>query len=181
MKKTERATFDPSILTPEDRAWCEDVLGFWRDPDLTIGQPVYLHRWHVFPRNPLGNCYLHIQVASDPDRPLHDHPADNMSVIISGGYDELLQDRPWPGGYVQIKKRRKGDVVYRVGDQPHRLVLPEGTPYTITLFSSGPKVRDWGFWCEVHGRPTWVSHEECVELLPDGRSVWKGPAFARTT
>lgn len=167
--------FDWSILTREDQEWCEQALGFLREPDLTIGEPVYLHRWHVVPRNERGNTYLHVQVASDPDRPLHDHPWDNQSVIISGGYDEMIQDLPWPGGYVRTAKRRKNSVVHRQAGQPHRLVLPEDVPYTISLFSTGPKVKDWGFWCEVHGRKVWIEHGECVEFLPDGRSVWKGP------
>lgn len=175
MKKTQRAQFDWTLLTPEDRAFVEGALGFQREPDLVIGNPSYLYRWHVVPRNEAANTYLHVQVASDPDRPLHDHPWENMSVIVSGGYDELIQARPWPGGYVETKKRRKGDVVIRPAEQPHRLILPEGIPYTISLFSTGPKAKSWGFWCEVHGRNTWVDHAECVELLPDGRSIWKGP------
>jgi hypothetical protein len=70
-----------------------------RYPDLVIapdGKP-YLYRWHVFPQNAAAGVYFHIQVQSDPERPLHDHPWDNTSVILSGGYDELWCERSVKG------------------------------------------------------------------------------------
>lgn len=177
--KTKAKPFDFSFLSADDLNFVSDALGgVLREPDLTIAldgnSPAYLYRWHVIPRNEKANTYLHIQVANDPERPLHDHPWDNMSVIISGGYDELLQALPWPGGYVETKKRRPGHVVFRQAAQPHRLLLAPGVPYTISLFSTGPKVKEWGFWCEVHGRQTWLEHAACVSF-ENGRSVWTGP------
>jgi len=169
---------DFSGLAEEDTAFVRAALrGRLRDPDLTIGEPAYLHRWHLVPRNKKANVYLHIQVASDPDRPLHDHPWDNTSVIVSGGYDELIMDLPWPGGYVKTIKRKSGAVVHRQAEQPHRLILPAGTPYTITIFSTGPVVRSWGFWCDVKSRITWIDHESCIGQDTNGHSVWTGPKF----
>src|SRR5882672_6067602 len=80
------------LLTKDDCTLALSILGGWRKPDLEImpdGTP-YLYRWHVTPHSQFANVYLHVQVASDPARPLHDHPWDNMGVILSGGYEELV-------------------------------------------------------------------------------------------
>lgn len=166
-------------LSIEDRTLVLKHLGGNRDrldqPDLTIapdGKP-YLHRWHLTPRGRDGNSYLHVQVADDPERPLHDHPWDNTSYILVGGYREVIQAEP-PNGPVEEFIRRPGDVIYREARAAHRLFLPKGTPYTITLFDTGPHVREWGFWAEKDGKPDWVHNEKVIETLPDGRSVWRG-------
>jgi len=167
--------FDFDMLTDEDKARAENTLGVgFRQPDLTIapdGSP-YLYRWHVVPRNNEANVYFHIQVQSDPDRPLHDHPWDNTSVILSGGYDEVLfipESTASCGGPREYwtRKLRKGDVVHRPATQAHRLILPKDIPYTMTMFTTGPHVREWGFWTP----DGWVHNDKYTELLPDGRSV----------
>lgn len=149
----------------------------YEPPDVTIapdGEP-YLYRWHVSPRNPHGNVYFHLQVLSDPERPLHDHPWDNQTVILAGGYDEVYDRWPgmrWPGGtpHPEMRKLRKGDVIARKAEEAHRLILPADIPYTMTLFSTGPHRRAWGFWTA----DGWVDQKELVVELPDGRSVFKG-------
>ena len=125
-----------------------------RKPDLVIapdGSP-YLLRWHLV-KSRVANVYLHLQVASDPERPLHDHPWDNQSVILAGGYLEVLcQDNGSAGGPaipIISSFRKAGDVISRKAAEPHRLVLANkaGLPqYALTLFTSGPKIREWGFW-----------------------------------
>ena len=135
------------ILDGRDRSWLAEVLGGeLRYPDLVIspdGEP-YLYRWHVAPRSKRGNFYVHLQVASDPERPLHDHPWDNTSVIISGGYDETINFAPDYSDVQTVRKLREGDVVHRKGCEAHRLIL--ACAYTLTMFSTGPAYRDWGFW-----------------------------------
>ncbi len=119
----------------------------------------YLYRWHVVPRNDRGNVYFHIQVRSDPERPLHDHPWDNTSVILSGGYDEDWFTPGFEGMCVSPMIHRRGAVTRRSAEMAHRLHLPIGIPYTMTLFTTGPKIREWGFWYP-HG---WVSNKEvCI-------------------
>lgn len=158
--------FDPRLLSTEDYQRAHKILGGdyqVHNPDLVIapdGQP-YLYRWHVIKRSSVANCYFHIQVASDPERPLHDHPWDNQSVILAGGYNETYNVDPRGDGnlpvsrsqqrrlnefYEMTRKVRKGDVIHRKAEVAHRLVLPPEIPYTMTLFSTGPKRRDWGFW-----------------------------------
>jgi len=171
-------------LTPEDYAFAVRTLGadkhmrprLWH-PDLTLapdGAP-YLYRWYLVGGNTTeghkieiapANVMLHIQVQSDPERPFHDHPWENTSVIVSGGYEERLQSLP-PYGEVEIFHRRAGDVVHRAATEAHRLVLPEGVPYAMTIFSTGPKVRDWGFW---YG-DDWHHNKRHVDARDGGVSV----------
>lgn len=142
-------------LTLEDELTARKVLELpddcghhkLRAPDLVIApdNKPYIFRWHVTPPKGDANVYFHIQIADDPERPLHDHPWDNFSVILSGGYDETWQQFP-PDGQMYTRAFRKGDTVFRRGTEAHRLLLPPGVEYAMTVFSTGPKVRDWGFW-----------------------------------
>lgn len=172
-------TFDPLILEPRDYHRAIQLVGSIERlmrPDLEIAPDgdVYLYRWFVTPRGRDGNVYFHIQVASDPERPLHDHPWDNQSVILAGGYHEVVQENPpWSGR--KTHTRIKGDTIQRKATEAHRLILPEGVPYTMTLFTTGTTVRDWGYWIPDHrGRLTWTSHAEC-NVVVDGKSVFKEP------
>lgn len=146
-------------LTPEDEEIARGILGqretysheHLRAPDLIIapdGKP-YLYRWEIVRSRAIGNVYFHIQVADDPKRPLHDHPWDNFSVILAGGYDEIWNPDPWHSAddvRQTVRHLRKGDTVFRKASEAHRLELPLGVEYSMSLFSTGPKVREWGFW-----------------------------------
>ena len=166
--------FDWTMLRDEHRTLAEDILDGLRQPDLMIapdGDP-YLYRWHVIPRNQRANVYFHIQVADDPERPLHDHPWDNTSVILAGGYDELVAHPIFPEQVTpKVRKVREGDVVHRKAEEAHRLLLASDLGYTMTLFSTGPKRRRWGFWFP----DGWHDQAEVIENLPDGRSIFKDP------
>lgn len=164
------------ILRAEDWETAHHVLGTLnRLPDLTIcgddGKP-YLHRWHVIPRRVVAaNVYFHVQVASDPERPLHDHPWDNQSVILAGGYDELISKDPAAGTIPVLERRSVGQTLWRKAEEAHRLILPGTQPYTVTLFSTGPVRRDWGFWLA----DGWHSHNDCLDHSVEGKSVFHYP------
>lgn len=179
-------------LGPEDADIAARFTGFdpngsgaIRDPDLVIapdGRP-YIYRWHLVPRNKLANAYFHIQVLDDPDRPLHDHPYDNTSVILAGGYKELIDTTPRPRAVIPHSRLLlPGDVVHREAEEAHRLfLLPDGPGYSMSLFSTGPRRRDWGFWCPTEERTEggrviheWVHEDELVHLDAQGQSVFKG-------
>lgn len=124
-----------------------DDLQLWageqmlRAPDFIIGpadQP-YLRRWWIVPRNELCNVYLHEILRSDDDRALHDHPWANTSMLLWGGYTEHTPDGTF--------ERRTGDVVTREATALHRLELAAGMRAAVSLFMTGPKVREWGFAC----------------------------------
>lgn len=161
----------------EDQKLFASLIGdLERTPDLIIsddhGEP-YLYRWHVIPRNSTCNVYAHIQVASDPARPLHDHPWDNTSVILSGGYFERMtmypNDPEWAKRAL-MHKRVRGDLVSRKATFAHRLLLPENIRYTMTLFTSGPKIQEWGFWVDGKKLP-WQE----VTRQEGNASLWIGP------
>lgn len=175
-------------LLPEDLAKFfalvgDEGLNYIREPDLCIapdGEP-YIYRWHLVPRNVVGaNVYLHLQVASDPERPLHDHPWDNVSHVLAGGFRELYVRDPENNWNQQERLIRPGQVIYRRAEECHRLFLLPEQLYSISLFTTGPAVRDWGFWFLSAPQGTliprrWRSHHEVIVDTPDGRSIFKEP------
>lgn len=168
--------FSWDLLSANDRALAYSILRDWRNPDIVIapdGSP-YLYRWHLVPRGDKANAYLHLQVASDPDRSLHDHPYDNQSVILAGAYREVIQEHP-PYGTVRTLERRGGQTIHRRAETAHRLILPSDVPYTMTLFTTGPRIREWGFWTPKRdhtSRPAeWNAWTDITRQLEDGRWV----------
>lgn len=125
-----------SYASIEDmQEWSEAIMQ--RDPDFVIGDD-YLRRWWIMPRNAFANVYLHEICKSDDDRAMHDHPWDNTSLIISGGYIEHTPE----GSF----ERKIGDFIQRPATALHRLEVFPGKR-CISLFTTGPKVREWGFQC----------------------------------
>src|SRR5699024_2961405 len=146
-----------------------------RVPDFTIGHPVapYLRRWFIVRRGarwldmPLAermhileadnpreddnqpNTYLHRFLRSDDDRALHDHPWPWATLILDGTYIEHLPADPSdPAGPTRAFARHAGEIVIRRdASRPHRVELIDGQPVT-TLFFTGGKCREWGFWCK---------------------------------
>ena len=122
--------------TLEDmQSWAKGVMS--RDPDFIVGDN-QLRRWWIIPRNEWGNVYLHEVLKSDDDRALHDHPWANTSIILFGEYIDVTPDGEF--------QRKAGDVIHRKAADSHRLVVPEGGR-AISLFTTGPWERDWGFHC----------------------------------
>ncbi|UES40956.1 cupin domain-containing protein [Roseibium aggregatum] len=109
-----------------------------RDPDFIIGNPPYMLRWWLLPRNPTFNVYYHRILRDDDDRALHDHPWPSFSIMIKGQLREVLEDGP--------RVVLAGDCIYRGPEMAHRLELIDGQPAE-TLFITGPRVREWGFHC----------------------------------
>lgn len=130
----------------EMREWALSVI-HGREPDFRVGTETpagfdtYLERWYVLPRNAVFNIYLHRFLRSDDDRALHDHPWKNESWLLDGEYDEHL-----PGG--SVVRRVAGDQVVRAATDRHRIELVDPSRPPISLFGTGPKERDWGFWCD---------------------------------
>jgi len=140
-----------------------------RPPDFVIGgrERPYLLRWFVIPRNVLFNVYLHQFQRSDDDRALHDHPwLFNASWLLRGEYVEHTIKA---GGLLVKAHRRAGDWTFRWGAAPHRVELLHAgfavgnrAPTSIgpplpcwTIFITGPRVRQWGFYCMDRGWIHW--------------------------
>ena len=125
-------------------AWARGQME--RAPDFVIGAPAYLRRWWIIPRNERQNVYLHHGLRNDDDRALHDHPWPNTSFLLIGRYREITPS----GSFI----REAGSVIHRQATDAHRLELVDGEPF-VSLFFTGPKVREWGFHCPngfVHWR-----------------------------
>ena len=127
-----------------------------RPPDVFVGGEVnpYLLRWHVIPRNQWFNVYLHRFLRSDDDRALHDHPAANLSWLLSGSYIEVVPVmRRHFTLLLDSLVRSPGQLLARAAKSPHRIVVPPHVGPVWTLFVSGPKRREWGFLCPAGWRP----------------------------
>lgn len=103
----------------------------------------YMLRWWVIPRNPMLNIFIHKFVRSDDDRALHDHPWPFMSFLLSGSYQEITDTSI-------ILRQRFSSGIHKASHR-HRVVLLEGAQRRElpcwTLVITGPKIREWGFWC----------------------------------
>lgn len=132
-----------------------------RRPDFVIGPAdnPYLLRWWLL-RTPWCYVYLHKILRDDDDRALHDHPWDNMSLILRGAYQERLLDTY---GYEYSGPiRSAGSVIRRAAATAHRLLVVRGPVWT--LFVTGPPKREWGFLCPQG----WRHHDEFTDPLNPG-------------
>lgn len=145
-----------------------------RPPDFIVGgeKDPYLLRWYLLPRNRLCNVYLHKFLRDDDDRAMHDHPWSSLSIVLKGGYFDIT---PGPDGTEQRVWRGVGSVIFRSAVSRHRVecrresfcvfdteswlqgqqAVKEIARPAWTLFITGPRVREWGFWCPrgwVHWR-----------------------------
>lgn len=135
-----------------------------RPPDFIIGahrNPPYIRRWWVIPRNRFFNIYLHEVQQDDDDRAMHDHPWINMSYILDGGYNEVTPKGTFP--------LTKGQFRFRRPTALHRLELMDGQR-TLSLFITGPKVREWGFMTD----DGWIFWEDFVSIEEGGNGIELG-------
>ena len=140
-----------------------------RAPDVIIGTPPYLLRWHLIPRNPFINIYLHRFLRDDDDRAMHDHPWPSVSLALAGKMRELFLRN----GQDCERNVMPGDVVARRARHTHRMVLLVGPAWT--LFITGPRIRAWGFHCKRgHGTSAvyrWVHWRDFTAPGPHGEST----------
>lgn len=95
----------------------------------------------------IENLYLHRYLRNDFEDQ-HCHPWPNGSLVVRGGIVEQVG--------VARYTLLPGDVVFRPANQRHAIIEVE--PGTITLFGTGQKEREWGFWPLINGVPTFVHH-----------------------
>src|SRR3972149_7283179 len=103
---------------------------------ITRDDKPYLERFYIFSSKYL-TILLHRFHSSDPDD-FHDHPFDNITVLLKGRYREDNVDgtfniaRPW---YIK----------FRTAEQFHRIRMIKDTGPTWSLFIHFKRRRDWGF------------------------------------
>lgn len=141
--------------------------------------PGYMCRWWL--RKPPGHgekestyetgvsgigIRVHHTLRSDRGRDNHCHPWWNITVVLFGGFYELMpRDQNQPAEldgkreHTKVKWRGPGSIVIRRATDRHRLVL---LPYqdAWTLFIMGPWKRDWGF----HTAAGWVQWREYLGI-----------------
>jgi hypothetical protein len=177
--------------------WIRNAILRWaraRQPDFVIGgaERPYLRRHWLIPRNRVFNIYVHEFLRSDDDRALHDHPwLFNCSWLLEGAYIEwtpadeahLMPDVGVRCQYPEQHERRAGDVKFRWGRAPHRIQLlragfatANGSAQAFggelpcwTVFITGPRVRQWGFYCEKG----WI-HWKRFTAASDPGAIGKG-------
>lgn len=111
---------------------------------ITRDDSPYMSRWYLFPKNYYFNVMCNVFHRDDEDRANHDHPWWNASFIIRGAY--LEQQGPY--GEFGWELRCQGAVTVRGAEVAHRIVLlPASRLDPVTLFITGWKTREWGFWC----------------------------------
>ncbi len=114
---------------------CRLIDGEHGEPYLERYYLAGIKGWHL---------YLHRFVASDPDRGLHDHPwGSAMSLVLSGGYDEI-RAAPGDPGRTRVRHVRPWTINRLRGEDYHRVVLRDDRP-AWTLFAHGPRTKGWGF------------------------------------
>lgn len=141
------------------------------------GSDAYMLRWFLIPRNPWFNVFLHKFLRDDDDRAMHDHPWMFVSFMILGSYVEARPDPNYNQTHhpnAEFHTLRKApSVARRKATDRHRVTLlknVDGEPIPCwTIVITGPKVREWGFWCPKR----FVPWHEFVSKSDEG-SVGKG-------
>ncbi len=129
----------------------------WQRIDHQDGSP-YLRRLHLLPWNPHINVYLHRFAGSDDGRGMHDHPFDSISLCLSGLMVEHMphnhpdRERGIAPEGDAVRHVRPGSIRFRGAGHVHMLELV--SERAITLFVTGPRVRDWGFWIDGEWIPS---------------------------
>lgn len=114
-------------------------------PSKTNPGSCYLRRLRVW-NAPWCSLYVHQIFEKDNDRDPHDHPWNFWSLVLRGGYSEVV--RP----YVAERGRRRARVLHHKRRSLHRMPVHAAhkinaiLPGTITLILTGPRKRQWGFW-----------------------------------
>lgn len=115
-----------------------------RPPDLTIGpaDAPQTYRWHLWRWRGVQFA-LHQWMRSDQDRALHDHTANNISILLSGRYREWYS-HPWEPK--RSKMRYPLIPYFRLAETPHRIELLSDKPVW-TIWIRFKARRGWGFYC----------------------------------
>lgn len=118
-------------------------------PDRADPTRTYLTRWRIF-QCPWFALYLHRINLPDADEHMHDHPWNFASIVLRGGYDELVRTRAhWPPSKTGQYGRRRGwlSVGFTGIDTAHKIVRLYRSP-TWTLVLTGRRVKTWGFFTD---------------------------------
>jgi hypothetical protein len=159
-------SISPERLTEMKQAgWLRTLLS--GRPHFIIGSRdnPYMLRWLLIPRNRFFNVFLHKICRDDDDRALHDHPWWFVSILLRGDYLEWRDEEFASETGCRTIERHAFSSAFRRANTRHRIQLfplcTEPKRPCWTLVFTGPKIRQWGFWCpkgfvpsEVYCLPT---------------------------
>lgn len=141
---------------PRDR-WAFMTVKRITGPD---GEP-YLTRL-ILVRTPWFGVYLHRIHREDWDRALHSHPWAFASVVLRGGYREVVQERSPYGPRRHMYRpltthvRKPGRPRIFPRDAVHRIEFVEANTWTLVLV--GRRRDDWGFYVPGRGLVPWRTY-----------------------
>lgn len=149
--------------------WLGNRLPPKRPPDRIIthseAEGPYMLRWFLIPRNRWFNIYCHEYHRDDDARAPHDHPWWSLSWVLRGVLREILGREGKTRRLLQA-----GDIVWRKAEDAHRIEIAGDWVAPVTLFITGPRLREWGFWCPG-GR--WVHWKQFTDPADVGK-IGKG-------
>lgn len=104
----------------------------------------FLKRWRLL-QTPWFSVFIHRMQVPDPGTDLHDHPWSFKSLVLKGGYLEVLADTRRALRPQRARHRQRWSFAGIRLDQCHTVVsLDNGKPVW-TLVFAGPTQRRWGF------------------------------------
>lgn len=135
--------FEPNTLFLYDVSIAADnMVATLEDRLTTIGTgDVALSDRLIVKRGTDSCVYVHRWNRSDPDD-LHDHPWNNVSLVLTVGYWEEVEEN----GARVTYWRPPGSVIFRKAEDRHRVILDNANPLKpVSLFITSVERREWGF------------------------------------
>lgn len=139
----------------------------WRSLDLIHDGRTFLRRRGLDSFDRVG-IFLHRIDGPDPGKDPHDHPWPFVTLILRGGYSEVVADTRRAATSITTRRTWRRWSIHRMPlTVAHRIVAVE--PGTISLVVRGRKSRRWGFYQpriidERTGRtvslPCWVDWQD---------------------
>ena len=157
-RATYRLAYDlvPALHSTQIDSLLDDFLAH-HEPDELIqhaGAP-YLERWFLAPRDQAEQrTYLHRFLTDDPiSEGFHDHPWDSASLLLRGNLHEHWRTSGTADDE-NLTHIAPAILTLRAAEITHRITIGAEPP--ITLFVTGPHLRQWGFWRrDERGYPVW--------------------------
>jgi hypothetical protein len=139
------------------------------------GDP-YLERYHI--ASIFGfKIWLHRFVRKDSERHLHNHAWGALSLILNGGYREVVA----LDGYrnMDIIDYKRGQINFIRASKAHRILAVE--PNTWTLFIRAPRLTDYWFFIDDEGKwspmksagDEWQNHALTRPEIYTNRATWE--------
>lgn len=164
------------FLTELLMKWCEKSGRIFKITGTAGPDDVYLIRYYVI-KSKYFNFFIHQFLRSDRDD-LHDHPWNFCTYLLRGSYTEnkLNQEtgemeQTWRANYPDCGwgEEKSNLLVFRKATDLHQVVVDEDLKEdnkhlaALTLFFSGPTIREWGFIKDGE----WVNWKEYLGLPAD--------------